>query len=148
MMTLSRLVYVSTASPSLEREAFEAIRATAIARNSDSGVTGLLVYNGANFMQLLEGPQDNVDAVFESIRRDPRHHGVVRLMAEPAEARAWSSWAMATQEIALPGRRSEGLSAFEIDNTALEDRYLADMPATLRALFVSFNTMSVGRVAS
>ncbi|MGJ3232004.1 MAG: BLUF domain-containing protein [Oceanicaulis sp.] len=148
MMSLSRLVYVSTASPALERDAFEAIRATAIARNAASGVTGLLIFNGANFMQLLEGPQDNVDAVFESIRRDPRHHGVVRLMAESAEARACPSWAMATQEVALPGRRSEDLSAFHVDTAALEERYLADMPERLRSLFVSFNTMSVGRAAS
>ncbi|MGX6648919.1 BLUF domain-containing protein [Maricaulaceae bacterium MS644] len=148
MMTLSRLVYVSTASPALDLTAIESICAIANTRNSASGVTGLLVYNGANFMQLLEGPQDNVDAVFESIRRDPRHHGVVRLLAEPAEGRVCSRWAMAAQAISLPGRRSEGMSAFAIDTPALDERYLCDMPQTLRGLFQSFNTMSVGRVAS
>ncbi len=148
MMTLSRLVYVSTASPALDRTGIESICSIAQSRNSASGVTGLLVFNGANFIQLLEGPQSNLDAVFDSIRRDPRHHGVVRLLAEPAEGRVCSRWAMAAQEIALPGRRSEGMSAFEIDTEALNERYLCDMPETLRVLFQSFNTMSVGRVAS
>ncbi len=148
MLSLSRLLYVSTASMQLDRAGFDAIRDTAIARNSQCGITGLLVFNGVNFMQLLEGPQDNVDAVFESIRRDPRHHGVVRLLAEPAEARACASWAMATQRIDLPGRRSGDFSVFELDTASLDERYLNDMPGDIRVLFTSFNTMSAGRAAS
>ena len=44
-------------------------------KNVSVGVTGMLVFNGTHFLQILEGAEASVDALIEHIRTDPRHTG-------------------------------------------------------------------------
>ena len=46
------------------------------ANNKASGITGMLLFRGGNFMQVLEGSPDALGATLERIRRDPRHHDI------------------------------------------------------------------------
>lgn len=137
-MSLSRLVYVSTAHPDLVLADLYAILETARTRNESEGLTGLLIYNGFNFMQLLEGPPDKVERVFAAICRDTRHTGVVRVMSGEAQTRVFGGWAMA---FARTGT-SHGEGAFALTTDSLKDVLPEDLPAELHMLFVSFNTMS------
>lgn len=67
----------------------------ALSRNSANGVTGALMFNEGKFTQVLEGDQDAVKKIFDSIQRDPRHTDVSVLATQTARARRFSSWAMA-----------------------------------------------------
>lgn len=136
---LTRLVYVSTADKALSRAELEAIHKTAQARNARLGITGLLVYTGTHFMQLLEGERDAVEAVFDAILADPRHSGLVRLIAEPSLTRACPDWAMAMRMVPEPAADSRAVFQLEADD--LEEFLPATMPADLRLLFTSFNSM-------
>ncbi|TXH30616.1 MAG: BLUF domain-containing protein [Burkholderiaceae bacterium] len=77
------------------REALRAIIATAERNNPRLGVTGALLYSGGYFCQVIEGPQEALEELFESIQMDKRHGEVTVLHFEPITEREFSEWAMA-----------------------------------------------------
>lgn len=90
---LSQYLYISTA-PTLSREEVEAILATSARNNPARRITGLLLFNGRNFLQLLEGEDAEVASLMERITADPRHAGVSVLDKRSIAARACPDWAM------------------------------------------------------
>lgn len=54
----------------------------------------MLLFDGAYFLQALEGPQAAVEAVFRRIARDPRHDQIVTLLRDWAPSPRFSSWGM------------------------------------------------------
>ncbi len=71
------------------------ILAAAHRNNPAKGVTGALLYSGGYFCQVIEGPEDVLEELFESIQMDGRHGDVTVLHFEPVESRGFSNWAMA-----------------------------------------------------
>ncbi|BDW80947.1 hypothetical protein MACH24_03850 [Erythrobacter sp. Dej080120_24] len=90
---LSQYLYISTA-PSLSRDEVDAILATSARNNPARGVTGLLLYNGRNFLQLLEGDKAELDSLMARISTDPRHSGVSILHSGEVAERTCPKWAM------------------------------------------------------
>ncbi|MDZ7588534.1 MAG: BLUF domain-containing protein [Parasphingorhabdus sp.] len=88
------IIYVSVADPALDEAEIEAIVAHSGANNSVRGLTGILLYNGFNFLQCLEGDDAAVNACFERIAVDPRHSGVTIVSRKPLAAREFSVWSM------------------------------------------------------
>ncbi|MFC4725978.1 BLUF domain-containing protein [Glycocaulis abyssi] len=142
-MNISRLVYVSTAHPDLMLTDIDAIVDTARARNEAEDITGLLIFNGFNFMQLLEGPPDSVERVFGSICKDTRHSGVVRVLSGSAGERVFGGWAMAYARTAS----GDGAGAFALTTDSLKAHLPENLSPELHMLFVSFNTMSSFQMA-
>jgi hypothetical protein len=68
-------------------------------KNTRLGLTGMLLYKDGNFIQALEGPDDAVEALYRSIERDPRHHGVLRLTRQPIQDREFAAWSMGFQNL-------------------------------------------------
>jgi Sensors of blue-light using FAD len=91
---LFRIVYVSTAVPGLDARDIERLLNISQSNNDERFITGYLVHNGTSFMQLIEGPFDEVDEIYARILRDPRHSGVVRIQAEWTSARVFPNWSM------------------------------------------------------
>lgn len=96
---LSQYLYISTA-PSLSREDVESILASSSRNNPANGITGLLLYNGRNFLQLLEGEEGELKALMLRIGNDPRHSGVSLLSSKTIEERTCPEWAMKRMFIA------------------------------------------------
>ena len=90
---LSQYLYISTA-PTLPREEVDAILGASARNNPARGITGLLLFNGRNFLQLLEGEEAEVAALMETITADPRHSGVSVLDRRAIPERACPDWAM------------------------------------------------------
>jgi hypothetical protein len=63
--------------------------------NSKLGITGALLMTSGCFAQVLEGPLDKVQLIFERIRTDPRHTEVTVLQCAPIARRSFSDWSMA-----------------------------------------------------
>jgi hypothetical protein len=62
--------------------------------NAARGLTGVLVYTGTDFAQLIEGRHETVETLWRTLRADPRHHDIVTFLDEPTE-RAWfETWRM------------------------------------------------------
>ena len=90
---LSQYLYISTA-PDMAREQVDEILASSSRNNPARGITGLLLYNGRNFLQLLEGDESQLVALMTRIAYDPRHSGVSMLSRKEVEDRACPDWAM------------------------------------------------------
>ena len=90
---LSQYLYISTA-PSLSREEVESILQTSARNNPEKGITGLLLYNGRNFLQLLEGEEAELISLMVRITHDPRHTGISVLDRRTIDDRACPDWAM------------------------------------------------------
>lgn len=90
---LSQYLYISTA-PTLPREEVDSILATSARNNPARGITGLLLFNGRNFLQLLEGEAHEVAGLMDTISADPRHSGVSVLDRRSIAARTCPEWAM------------------------------------------------------
>jgi hypothetical protein len=116
-----RLIYFSTARLGLDRAELEALLAAAAAHNRAVGITGLLLFNGLNFLQVLEGPAAAVEALFGRIVEDPRHSGVALLKREPIEAPSYPQWGMKLKEIeALIGLQDPLRRAGQIADAMIE----------------------------
>jgi hypothetical protein len=90
---LSQYLYISTA-PTLSRDAVDAILDTSARNNPARGITGLLLYNGRNFLQLLEGDGEELVSLMLKITEDARHSGITVLDRRTIADRACPDWAM------------------------------------------------------
>lgn len=136
-MELSRLVYVSQAMTHMQDGALDDILTTARGNNSKHKITGLLLFDGVHFMQLLEGPTKEVEDTFSAIVKDERHRGVVRIASETGVERQFPGWSMGyafTHEDVVP----ESTGWFPLTNGSLQTALPSRVDPSLRVLFTSF----------
>ncbi len=62
--------------------------------NARDGITGALICRSDLYLQLLEGPQEPVEAAYRRIERDPRHVDVKLLSRRNVTERLFPEWAM------------------------------------------------------
>jgi hypothetical protein len=93
-MQLKSLTYTSLARLDLTAEDLEAIHRTARELNPLDGITGLLVFNGTHFLQIIEGAEAAIDDLVERLRRDPRHSGFEIRDQRVIEQRSFPDWSM------------------------------------------------------
>lgn len=92
---LSTLIYRSRLKGDIDQAGLEAIVRQAQTRNAQMQVSGILVFDGHQFLQVLEGPLHLVEALFERISQDARHDFVVELMRDYAPRRHFENVGMA-----------------------------------------------------
>ena len=93
-MTLKSVAYTSLATLDLTAEDLEDIHRTARDENRLEGITGLLIFNGNRFLQIIEGAPQAIDDLVERLRRDPRHNGFEIRDERPIEQRSFPDWSM------------------------------------------------------
>lgn len=91
---LTTLIYRSRLHELVPFQEIEAMVATANLRNKLENVTGILLFNGLHFFQLLEGPEDRLRSIYKEICSDIRHYNVVELLCDYAPARRFGKFGM------------------------------------------------------
>ena len=113
MGSLFQIVYTSVASESFSMADLKELLKGSVHRNTQAGITGLLLYYDGTFMQTLEGEESVVIALFAKMSRDRRHHHVIPLIHAPINRRDFSESAMAFQDLDAPElRKLPGYSDF------------------------------------
>lgn len=87
-------VYLSSSTGLLPEAELAQILEKSQKKNQASGITGILLYFNGNIIQVLEGDETKVKALYEVISRDPRHAHVINLYSQPIEQRSFSDWSM------------------------------------------------------
>ena len=64
------------------------------AKNARADVTGCLICRDDIYLQLLEGPAENVTRIYKKIREDDRHVEVTQLVRHGVPERMFGAWAM------------------------------------------------------
>jgi hypothetical protein len=93
-----RLLYYSQATPGIQDQEVRDILQTARRNNPGLGLTGVLVYGGGLFVQLLEGPEAAVLRQYVKILDDRRHGNCQIIHISPAEERMFQDWSMGAIE--------------------------------------------------
>jgi hypothetical protein len=94
MHSLIQTIYASSACPEFHEHAIPDLLRKIRPRNAKAHVTGMLLYVGTSFLQVLEGPAEPVDALFARIIFDSRHTQVTRLTREAISKRLFPDWTM------------------------------------------------------
>jgi len=93
-LQLKTLTYTSRASLDLSAADLAAIHDTARHLNALDGITGLLVFDGVRFLQIVEGSEDAIDSLVDRLRADPRHSAIEVRDERTVEERSFPDWSM------------------------------------------------------
>lgn len=93
-MHMVRLIYVSTMTEACDTKALQDILSASKKNNAERGISGVLCYDPAFFMQCLEGPRDGVNEIYARITADNRHKNITLLEYTEIEARLFENWTM------------------------------------------------------
>jgi hypothetical protein len=128
---MASLLYVSTSL--LDEEAqdreLDAIVKCAHSRNADLGITGALVFTGEKFAQALEGPQQAVAELMDSIIKDQRHRDVETVPIPQISGRRFDDWSLAYAGPSLFVAREVDRVLSEADGPARASKLLRLMQA-------------------
>lgn len=91
------LLYLSYNRVPLETadQQVQAIVDKSVNNNKLSDITGALIFTGSHFCQLLEGPEEAVLRLMDTIRIDQRHSDIWVVHQERAVERRFANWSMA-----------------------------------------------------
>ena len=112
-----QIAYFSTAATPQDSITIHDILKTARRNNQRDQITGLLVAGGNRYLQVIEGPKAETEALYDAIRADKRHLAVSTLLCRSIYQRCFDNWAMAF-------RRDPKLD--EVDSFPQIVRYLTD----------------------
>lgn len=91
---LIQLIYASSARELMSEAALLELLDVSRRNNRQRDITGILLYRGGNFLQVLEGPEREVDALYQTITKDERHSGVLLIARRAIETRDFPDWEM------------------------------------------------------
>ncbi len=79
------ICYVSTANDLKDYE-IDHLLSTTANNNQDNNISGLLIHNSGNFLQYMEGKEENVKALYyNKISKDSRHKDPIVVIEKPIE---------------------------------------------------------------
>ena len=94
VFVLTTLIYRSQLNLSCRSAELQALVEQARTRNAGLNITGVLLSKGDDVLQLLEGSEESVVRLFQKIREDKRHSGVVELMRDYGPRRRFENVGM------------------------------------------------------
>ncbi len=133
-----QLRYISTLGEGVRADEVPRILEVARTINRRNGVTGLLLFNGQRFLQLLEGEERVVRATFARIAADPRHRGIALLGTTTSDRRAFADWDMAFEMLGDTGHAGASL----VDQVA---GMVAGAPDRIAREFLSYARLAPSR---
>ncbi|GAB3223246.1 BLUF domain-containing protein [Hymenobacter seoulensis] len=92
---MHHLIYSSTATHPFTDNELQELLTYARLHNAQQNITGLLLYHNREFMQLLEGNEADIKALYDRISEDSRHTSVVKIADKHVEHRSFPDWSMA-----------------------------------------------------
>lgn len=93
-----RLLYCSQVKSDFSEEILKEILLTSRENNRRNRITGVLVHGGGLFMQVLEGPEQNVLRTYMKILDDKRHTDSRIIHITPVKDRLFENWTMGVIE--------------------------------------------------
>ncbi len=88
------VIYVSKVAESMDDEALAELVDECRSNNERHGVTGILLYGDGCFIQAIEGEDETVRSLLESIDDDARQTDITILQDIPIKERSFGEWTM------------------------------------------------------
>lgn len=106
-----RLTYLSCPTTPFSDSDLDDIESKSVAANNSRDVTGLLIINGDQILQILEGRESDVRGLYTKIEADSRHTITKLVSAVEDEERLLLTWSMVVRRIS--GIPREALKEYE-----------------------------------
>jgi hypothetical protein len=91
---LCRLFWASVPSPSFSAARINQIVSAARRNNSKHEISGMLLFTGAHFLEVLEGEDGDLADLWGRLKRDQRHCGLFRISDDRCAGRMYPEWKM------------------------------------------------------
>ena len=104
---LHTLCYVSSCRDTLTVKDLEHLFLVNKRNNTEHNVSGILIYNNGNFLQILEGEENLVKTLFKKIKRDPRHRNLIPLINNSLDERIFHDYDSGFIQFEDPKKRKE-----------------------------------------
>jgi hypothetical protein len=99
---MRRILYMSRATDLLTPTDLVTLVRQARRNNEVAAITGMLVYSGQQFLQIIEGEPQAVARLLARLQQDARHMAYRRLADEVIAERSFATWSMAFCELTPP----------------------------------------------
>jgi len=106
--TLLQIIYASASAQKMSSEELAGILRIARENNAAHDISGMLVYHGGSFLQVLEGPEGAVNSLFVKIEKDPRHDEINILSRDTVPEKEFEEWSMGYIDATGDAAQSEG----------------------------------------
>lgn len=93
------IIYLSSATVPFTTADLQKLLATARRYDASRDITGALFYKDGNFLQILEGEEPVVNALFLKIVEDKRHCGIIVPIKENILEREFPDWSMGFKDL-------------------------------------------------
>lgn len=108
------IVYRSVAAPTFSLSSIYKMLSDARDNNQKKGITGCLLFHKNEFLQLLEGDQNEVTGLYQKIMADGRHWQIQTIKEQSIDAPLFIDWSMAFYDFG-DKRNSANLKSKKID---------------------------------
>jgi hypothetical protein len=135
------ILYTSKAAKLMTDEDLLPILEESRSWNNDHNLTGMLLYiegqflvrKEGKFMQVLEGPEFEVRAIYEKIKNDDRHRNIILLNEMTIEKRNFEKWLMGFESLSLEDFKKNP-DFFELNDDFLKNGKLQKFNSSLNFL--------------
>ena len=103
------IIYLSSTTGLLSESDLADILSVSRINNTAKDITGLLLHNDGNILQVLEGNEETVMNVFFKIEKDSRHRGIIKMLSGTSSERNFPDWSMGYKKVS--GDKWDDLSA-------------------------------------
>ncbi|MEJ2681203.1 MAG: BLUF domain-containing protein [Gammaproteobacteria bacterium] len=119
---LVHCIYASGVAKEFSTLEIEELLSKAREKNARLGVTGILLFEGGSFFQVLEGDAETIKKLYKTIRSDSRHQRITKLIFEPIKTREFADWSMGLAVVSMKKlNKIEGLNDFFRDGKCFTD---------------------------
>jgi uncharacterized membrane protein (DUF373 family) len=120
--------YISIPTRPVSTDALMDILNTSRRNNASIGVSGMLLFTGSEFIQILEGDEKVIEELLNTIKKDPRHKDFRIIEKKKITTREYAEWTMGFKRVDKEDLRDiPGLNKFfetdlsgEIDHNKLK----------------------------
>ena len=91
---MKNIVYVSTAVKLMHENQLLDILHNSRLHNAALNISGVLLYSEGTFIQVLEGKDTVIDALYSRIQADQRHKNIITIIDEPIVEKGFGQWLM------------------------------------------------------
>ena len=90
---------MSVQAQTLRNKDIEELLFYAREKNKRLAITGVLLLIQGKFIQYIEGYEEDIDSVYESIKIDTRHNDLLLLDSGYIDKRQYTNWSMAYKKV-------------------------------------------------
>ena len=92
--SLGCTIFTSTLVSSLAKQDLVGILRKSRLHNAQWGISGVMLHANGHIIQVIEGDEKAVDALWKRIEQDPRHTHVMRIFNRPVGHPLFGAWSM------------------------------------------------------